>query len=87
METVLERVQRVVKDRLCPDTGQTVALETSFVEDLQADSLGLVELIMGFEEEFSTEDNPVAISDDEAGNIKTVQDAILYLNAHGIANE
>ena len=58
--------------------------EASFVEDLSADSLDLVELIMAFEEEFSTSDSKLEISDQDAGRILTIQDAVDYLKEHGI---
>ena len=54
------------------------------MDDLSADSLDLVELIMAFEEEFSTDDNKVEIADEEAEKILTVQDAIDYLANQGI---
>ena len=55
MATVLERVQAVVAEKLSVDESEVVP-EASFMEDLNADSLDLVELIMAFEEEFSTDD-------------------------------
>lgn len=58
--------------------------EASFVDDLSADSLDLVELIMAFEEEFSTSDKKLEISDQDAGRILTIQDAVDYLEEHGI---
>ena len=72
-------------DKLAVDDGD-VKEESSFVDDLNADSLDLVELIMAFEEEFSTDDQPVEISDDDAGNISTVKDAVDYLKQHGVAD-
>jgi acyl carrier protein len=54
------------------------------VDDLNADSLDLAELIMAFEEEFSSEDKKIEISDEEAGQIVTIQDAIDYLHGHEI---
>ncbi len=63
---------------------KTATPEASFVEDLSADSLDLVELIMAFEEEFSATDNKLEISDQDAGRILTIQDAVDYLEAHGI---
>jgi acyl carrier protein len=51
--------------------------ESAFIEDLGADSLDIVELVMAMEEEFEVE-----IPDDDAENIKTVQDAINYINEH-----
>jgi acyl carrier protein len=83
MATVLERVQTVVADKLSVDPAEVVA-EASFAEDLNADSLDLVELIMAFEEEFSTDDNQVEISDEDAEAITTVGKAIDYLRGQGI---
>ena len=83
MATVLERVQEVVADKLSVDRSKVVA-EASFTEDLDADSLDLVELIMAFEEEFSTDDTAVEISDEDAEGITNVQLAIDYLKEHGI---
>lgn len=86
MATVNERVKSIVIDKLGVDA-DAVEESSSFVDDLNADSLDLVELIMAFEEEFSTDDNQVEISDDDASNIRTVGDAINYLLEHGVANE
>lgn len=57
----------------------------SFIESLNADSLDLVELIMAFEEEFSTGDAQLEISDEDAANITTVSDAVAYLKEHGVS--
>ncbi len=86
MATVLERVQAVVADKLSVETAQVVP-DASFTEDLNADSLDLVELIMAFEEEFGTSDSPLEISDEDAEKITTVQAAIDYLSAHGAKDE
>ena len=83
MATVIERVQTVVADKLSVDASEVVA-DASFAEDLNADSLDLVELIMAFEEEFSTDDNQVEISDEDAEAITTVGKAIDYLRGQGI---
>ena len=83
MSTVYERVKSIVVDKLGVDDGD-VQEGSSFVDDLNADSLDLVELIMAFEEEFSTDDQPVEISDDDAGNIHTIKDAVDYLKQHGV---
>lgn len=83
MATVLERVQTVVVDKLAVDKTDVVP-DASFTEDLNADSLDLVELIMGFEEEFSTDESPLEISDEDAETITTVQMAINFLNNHGV---
>ena len=86
MPTVYERVKTVVVDKLGVDE-EDVNESASFVENLNADSLDLVELIMAFEEEFTTDDNPVEISDDDAGNISTIGDAVNYLKQHGVEDD
>lgn len=86
MPTVYQRVKDIVVDKLGKDD-EEVQEVSSFVDDLGADSLDLVELIMAFEEEFSTDDNPVEISDDAAGSIATLQDAVNYLKEHGVTDE
>ena len=85
MATVLERVQEVVAEKLSVDQGDVLP-ESSFTEDLNADSLDLVELIMAFEEEFSTDDDPIEISDEDAENIITVQSALDYLKEIGVTD-
>lgn len=86
MATIFERVKSIVVDKLGVDD-EVVQEGSSFVDDLNADSLDLVELIMAFEEEFSTDDQPVEISDDDAGNIHTIKDAVDYLKQHGVQDE
>lgn len=86
MSTVYERVKLIVVDKLGVDDAD-VQEGSSFVDDLNADSLDLVELIMAFEEEFSTDNQPVEISDDDAGNIHTIKDAVDYLKQHGVQDE
>jgi acyl carrier protein len=86
LPTVFERVKSIVVDKLGVD-GEGVREGSSFVDDLNADSLDLVELIMAFEEEFSTDEQPVEISDDDAGNIHTIRDAVDYLKQHGAQDE
>ena len=86
MPTVYERVKDIVVDKLGKDE-EEVQESSSFVDDLGADSLDLVELIMAFEEEFSTDDNTVEISDEDAGNIATLEDAVNYLKDHGVSDE
>ncbi len=85
MPTVYDRVKDIVVDKLGVEEGE-VQESSSFVDNLSADSLDLVELIMAFEEEFSTDDNPVEISDDDAGNINTIRDAVAYLKEHGVSD-
>ena len=83
MPTVYERIKIIVVDKLGVDEAE-VNEQSSFTENLNADSLDLVELIMAFEEEFSIADNPLEISDDDAGAIKTIQDAVDYIKGSGI---
>ncbi len=86
MATVYERVKGIVVDKL--DISEDVVVPSaSFVDDLKADSLDLAELIMAFEEEFSTEDSKIEISDEEAGEIATLQNAIDYLKNHGVTDQ
>jgi acyl carrier protein len=81
--TVLDRVKKVVADRLSVEEDKIVP-EARFTDDLEADSLDLVELIMAFEEEFSDGDTTMEIPDEDAENILTVQNAIDYLQSKGI---
>ncbi len=83
MATVYDRVQKVVVDRLGADEA-AVTMDASFVDDLNADSLDLVELIMAFEEEFSTPDAPLKISDEEAEGIRSIQDAVDFIKGKGV---
>ena len=83
MSTVHERVKAVVADKLSVEESEVVP-EASFTEDLNADSLDLVELIMAFEEEFGSDDNPIEMSDEDAECITTVQAAIDYLKDNGV---
>ena len=85
MATVFERVKNVVVDKLSVD-GDAVVPESSFVEDLNADSLDLVELIMALEEEFSNTITKIEISDSEAEQIQTLQDAVNFLKQRGIGD-
>ena len=75
MSTVFERVTKVIVDRLGVDEGE-VKLEASFRDDLGADSLDVVELVMELEDEFDME-----ISDEDAEKIATVGDAISYIES------
>ena len=73
---VFEKVAKIIADQLGVDESE-VALESSFIDDLGADSLDIVELIMAFEEEFDLE-----IPDSEAENIKTVGNAVDYIKSN-----
>ena len=74
MATTYERLKKIVVEQLGVEEDE-VKPEASFVDDLNADSLDLVELIMSLEEEFSTE-----ISDEDAERIRTVGDAVEYID-------
>ena len=86
MATVLERVKRIVVNQLGVEESE-VKPESSFVDDLNADSLDLVELVMSLEEEFSNEAKKIEIPDEDAEKIKTVQDAVDYIKERGIEDE
>jgi acyl carrier protein len=76
MADIQERVVAIIVDKLGVDQGE-VTLEASFTNDLGADSLDTVELIMEFEKEFN-----IAIPDDQAENIATVGEAVKYISEH-----
>lgn len=84
MATIAERLKKVIVEQLGVDEKDVVPT-ASFVEDLGADSLDLVELIMSIEEEFSTPDHKISIPDEAADKLVTVQDAIDYLKDQDIA--
>lgn len=75
MPTTLDRVKKVVVDRLKVSEGE-VAETASFVDDLGADSLDVVDLVIGFEDEFEIE-----IPDEDAEQIQTVKQAVDYIDA------
>jgi acyl carrier protein len=83
MASVLDRVKQVVVDRLAVEEDKVVS-NASFLDDLNADSLDLVELIMALEEEFSTGDDELKISDEDAEKIRTVQDTVDFIKGQGI---
>ena len=76
MASVEERVKKIIVEQLGVKNDE-VTNEASFVDDLGADSLDTVELVMSLEEEFDCE-----IADEEAENITTIQQAIDYINAN-----
>jgi acyl carrier protein len=71
-----ERLKKIIVEQLGVDEAD-IKPEASFVDDLNADSLDLVELVMSLEEEFGTE-----ISDEDAEGIRTVQNAVDYVDEH-----
>ncbi len=86
MATVFERVRTIIAEQLGVDEGE-ITPQTSFVDDLNADSLDLVELIMSLEEEFSKAGKTIEVSDEDAEKIITVQDAVNYIQEHGISDD
>ncbi|MFN8506650.1 MAG: acyl carrier protein [Dehalococcoidia bacterium] len=86
MATVFERVRAIVVEQLGVEEDEVVPA-ASFVDDLNADSLDLVELIMSLEEEFTTDANGLEIPDEDAEKIATVQDAVDYLKDHGVEDK
>ena len=81
MATVFERVRKIIAEQLAVEEND-VKPNTSFVEDLNADSLDLVELIMSLEEEFGQGGQGFEISDEDAEKILTVGDAVNYIIEH-----
>jgi acyl carrier protein len=79
MASVEEKVKQIIVEQLGVDEGE-VTPNASFVDDLGADSLDTVELVMAFEEAFDIE-----IPDEDAEKIRTVEDAINYIGAHAKA--
>jgi acyl carrier protein len=84
--TVYERVRKIIVDQLGVEEEEVVPT-ASFVDDLNADSLDLVELIMSLEEEFSGDSTTLEISDEDAEKIITVQDAVDYIKDRGIEDQ
>ncbi len=86
MATVFEQIRTIIAEQLGVDEDE-IKEETSFVEDLNADSLDLVELIMSLEEEFSKGGKTIEISDEDAEKIATVGDAVSYITGQGITGD
>ncbi len=86
MATVFERVKAIIVDQLGVKEEEVIP-SASFVEDLHADSLDLVELIMSLEEAFSNPTKKVEIPDEDAKRIITVQDAVDYIKELGIEDK
>jgi acyl carrier protein len=74
-DDIMDKVRGVIVEQLSVDEGD-VTEDASFIDDLGADSLDIVELVMALEEEFG-----ISIPDEEAENIKTVGDAVVYIEA------
>ena len=76
MSDTYDEIKAIIKDLLGVDEAK-ITMEARFREELEADSLDLVELIMAFEDKFGAE-----ISDDDAQSITTVGDAVTYIDSH-----
>ena len=85
MSDIADRVKKIVVEHLGVDEDKVVE-NASFIDDLGADSLDTVELVMAFEEEFSSGGSQLEISDEDAANIATVSDAVAYLKEHGVTD-
>ncbi len=83
MATIYERIKPMVVEQLGVEE-ENVKPDASFVEDMGADSLDLVELIMSLEESFSTPAKKIEIPDEDAEKIVTIQDAVDYLKDLGV---
>ena len=76
METIFKTMQELIAEQFALDADE-ISMESSFAEDLGADSVDLVELVMAMEQEFDIE-----IPDEDAESIKTVGDAVNYIKEH-----
>ncbi len=86
MATIFERVKKIIVEQLGVKD-EEVLPAANFVDDLGADSLDLVELIMSLEEEFSNSSHKIEIPDEDAEKIVTVQDAVDYIRDLGIQDK
>ncbi len=82
MSSIEQRVLAIVAEQLRVPSDEVTA-ESHLLDDLNADSLDVVDLTIAIEEEFSGEDEPIEISEDAAAEMRTVQDIITYLEDHG----
>ncbi len=82
---LFDRVKKIIEDQLGAEPDD-ITPSASFVDDLGADSLDLVELIMSFEDEFKEDVPNLEISDEEAEGLATVQDALDFLSAKGVSD-
>ena len=86
MATILERVKKIVVEQLGVEDEEVVPT-ASFVDDLGADSLDLVELMMSLEEEFGNPSHKLEIPDEAAEKMVTIQDVIDYLKDLGVGDD
>ena len=85
MATIYDKLKKIIVDQLGVEESE-VNPSAKFADDLGADSLDLVELIMAIEENFSTPEKKLEIPDTEAEKILTVQDAVDYIKKMGISD-
>ena len=85
MATVEERLYEIIAESLSVSVDD-IKSDSSFIDDLDADSLDVVEMIMAMESEFSSDENDLEISDEEAEGIITVADALKFLDDKGISD-
>ncbi len=86
MSTIFERLKGVVMERLGVDEDQVVPT-ASFIRDLNADSIELVELVMAIEDEFSNSSRKIEIPDEDLEKLVTIQDAVDYLEGLGVSDD
>ena len=86
MATIVERLKKIVVDQLGVEENEVVP-SANFIDDLGADSLDLVELIMSLEEEFSNPSQKIEIPDEDAEKLLTVQDAVDYIKGRGVEDK
>ncbi len=86
MATIFERLKKIVVDQMGVEENEVVP-SASFSDDLGADSLDLVELIMSLEEEFSNPSQKIEIPDEDAEKLLTVQDAVDYIKGRGVEDK
>lgn len=84
MSAVQDRVRQLIADQLRQPL-EKVANDSHLIDDLDADSLDIVDLTIAIEEEFSTDDHPLEIPEEDAAEIRTVQELLDYLANNGIA--
>ena len=83
MSTVQDRVRQLIADQLRQPI-EKVVNDAHLIDDLDADSLDIVDLTIAIEEEFSTDDNQLEIPEEDAAEIRTVQQLLDYLAEHGV---
>ena len=83
-DSLVDRVRAIVADQLRQPLDK-VTTEAHLIDDLEADSLDIVDLTIAVEEEFSTDDLPLEIPEDDAADIRSVQDLLDYLANAGVS--